>query len=173
MIDVSAGANDRPWHSLDEMQENLRARFAAHGLATRFAIEKHFTPEIILAALRGDRPPADTLLDALGWERQIFYRRKQPCPCYRCAKERVEANPLRESELFLGRFDPRLSRYFLCETCGNKRCPHAADHRLPCTDSNEDGQQGSLYELIEAPHVLPPSTSPRPDTEHLENPKDG
>lgn len=33
----------------------------------------------------------------------------------------------------------------LCDTCGNKRCPHATDHRLPCTGSNEPGQLGSIY----------------------------
>lgn len=33
--------------------------------------------------------------------------------------------------------------YVLCPTCGNKRCPHAADHNLECTHSNEPGQSGS------------------------------
>lgn len=33
----------------------------------------------------------------------------------------------------------------VCETCGNKRCPHAAHHDLPCTGSNEPGQPGSAY----------------------------
>jgi hypothetical protein len=37
------------------------------------------------------------------------------------------------------------SRMFLCEKCGNKRCPHATDHRLDCTGSNEPGQPGSAY----------------------------
>jgi hypothetical protein len=39
----------------------------------------------------------------------------------------------------------------LCATCGNKRCPHAADHELACTDSNEPGQPGSNY-----PAFVPP-----------------
>jgi len=34
----------------------------------------------------------------------------------------------------------------LCPICGNKRCPHASDHDLPCTGSNEPGQKGSVYE---------------------------
>lgn len=38
------------------------------------------------------------------------------------------------------------SRMFLCSECGNKRCPHATDHRLECTNSNEPGQPGSDYE---------------------------
>lgn len=34
----------------------------------------------------------------------------------------------------------------LCPTCGNKRCPHATNHELACTNSNEPGQAGSAYE---------------------------
>jgi hypothetical protein len=41
------------------------------------------------------------------------------------------------------------ARMILCEHCGNKRCPHASDHRLACTNSNEPGQPGSIYERIE------------------------
>jgi hypothetical protein len=33
----------------------------------------------------------------------------------------------------------------VCAACGNKRCPHAADHANPCTRSNEPGQPGSAY----------------------------
>jgi hypothetical protein len=45
------------------------------------------------------------------------------------------------------------SRFIVCAVCGNKRCPHATDHRHDCTDSNEPGQAGSVYgdyELIPA-----------------------
>jgi hypothetical protein len=38
--------------------------------------------------------------------------------------------------------DPCSPRMILCETCGNKRCPHATDHRNACTNSNEPGQPG-------------------------------
>lgn len=38
------------------------------------------------------------------------------------------------------------SRMILCAICGNKRCPHATDHELACTDSNEPGQAGSSYQ---------------------------
>jgi len=37
------------------------------------------------------------------------------------------------------------TRMILCVTCGNKRCPHATDHRFTCTGSNEPGQTGSRY----------------------------
>lgn len=33
----------------------------------------------------------------------------------------------------------------VCKTCGNKRCPKAADHNNACTGSNEPGQPGSDY----------------------------
>jgi len=39
----------------------------------------------------------------------------------------------------------------LCETCGNKRCPKATNHRLACTDSNEPGQPGSRYGGLSVP----------------------
>lgn len=41
--------------------------------------------------------------------------------------------------------DPSSIRMILCATCGNKRCPHATDHRHACTNSNEPGQPGSSY----------------------------
>jgi len=40
----------------------------------------------------------------------------------------------------------RCNWMILCPTCGNKRCPHASDHALSCTGSNEPGQRGSVYE---------------------------
>lgn len=36
-------------------------------------------------------------------------------------------------------------RFVVCPECGNKRCPHANDHRNVCTGSNEPGQEGSAY----------------------------
>ena len=32
-----------------------------------------------------------------------------------------------------------------CPICGNKRCPKASNHELDCTDSNDTGQEGSIY----------------------------
>ena len=37
-------------------------------------------------------------------------------------------------------------RFVVCHDCGNKRCPHANDHRHACTGSNEPGQEGSAYQ---------------------------
>lgn len=42
----------------------------------------------------------------------------------------------------------------VCPTCGNKRCPRATDHNLPCTNSNEPGQPGSRYTPTEKPMSL-------------------
>lgn len=39
----------------------------------------------------------------------------------------------------------------VCETCGNKRCPHATDCALACTNSNEPGQKGSVWENYKVP----------------------
>lgn len=54
------------------------------------------------------------------------------CACQRCW---AEASPYAQMR----------DRMFLCETCGNKRCPHATDHRNLCTGSNAPGQAGSWY----------------------------
>ena len=39
-------------------------------------------------------------------------------------------------------------RMIVCAICGNKRCPHAADHRNACTGSNEPGQAGSSWAVV-------------------------
>lgn len=62
------------------------------------------------------------------------------CDCYHCVSELEVRDP--SPNPLMG----RLNRMFLCALCGNKRCPHAADHRNACTASNEPGQPGSLYE---------------------------
>ena len=35
--------------------------------------------------------------------------------------------------------------FMVCNICGNKRCPKATDCELNCTNSNEAGQEGSIY----------------------------
>lgn len=59
------------------------------------------------------------------------------CNCRRCWEEKSKDV---KSEWGL------VSRPFIvCSICGNKRCPHATDHRNECTGSNEPGQSGSDY----------------------------
>ncbi|WP_434736473.1 hypothetical protein [Escherichia coli] len=47
------------------------------------------------------------------------------------------------------------SRFVVCPECGNKRCPHANDHRNACTGSNEPGQEGSAYPAAPQKEVKP------------------
>lgn len=60
------------------------------------------------------------------------------CGCRKCLRARdvqiQDAIPI------------EMTMMILCPTCGNKRCPHATDHDLACTNSNEPGQKGSAYE---------------------------
>ncbi|EOK4034457.1 hypothetical protein ACJQ6E_001555 [Escherichia coli] len=46
-------------------------------------------------------------------------------------------------------------RFVVCPDCGNKRCPHANDHRNACTGSNELGQIGSAYPAAPQQEVKP------------------
>jgi hypothetical protein len=52
------------------------------------------------------------------------------CGCHNCIKARGEV----------------ALHMVVCRQCGNKRCPHATNHDLCCTGSNEPGQAGSVYE---------------------------
>lgn len=61
------------------------------------------------------------------------------CECHRCIKEKELLGPS-------GRLPLDCEKMILCPTCGNKRCPHANDHRNTCTGSNEPGQPGSAYQ---------------------------
>jgi Zn finger protein HypA/HybF involved in hydrogenase expression len=61
---------------------------------------------------------------------------KPDCYCYNCNKDYVPE----------GQTLPIvMSQMIVCPECGNKRCPHATDHKLDCTNSNEPGQPGSRY----------------------------
>lgn len=73
------------------------------------------------------------------WIRRLINPR---CECHRCIKEKK----LTGGEMFGTSLPLSSCKMILCPTCGNKRCPHASDHRLACTGSNEPGQKGSVYE---------------------------
>lgn len=75
--------------------------------------------------------------------------------CRKCQKktryhhpEPIKANPANECSCYrcLEKKSVDVWWVVVCSTCGNKRCPHATDHRLDCGHSNEPGQKGSLYE---------------------------
>ncbi len=60
------------------------------------------------------------------------------CKCFECLKPN---------------FTEFVSTFIVCATCGNKRCPHATDHRLACTNSNDPGQLGSRYGIYPHPSI--------------------
>jgi hypothetical protein len=70
---------------------------------------------------------------------------KKSCWCYECVKY-IDAFP----DVFPGLKIPN-TNMILCPHCGNKRCPHATDHRLQCTNSNDPGQLGSTYGIYPHP----------------------
>ncbi len=59
--------------------------------------------------------------------------------CGKCVDCLDIYDPLKE------KFGPLYSRMVLCPTCGNKRCPKAANHNNQCTNSNDPNQLGSYY----------------------------
>lgn len=66
------------------------------------------------------------------WRLKPVYRWVPSCMCARCLPALKRA--------LSGVFE-----MILCPACGNKRCPHANDHRNACTGSNAPGQAGSRY----------------------------
>lgn len=64
--------------------------------------------------------------------------KQKGCWCYYCNPVRPY-NPNDTLSIWLA----KSSRKVACPDCGNKHCPHAYDHRLDCTDSNEPGQPGT------------------------------
>lgn len=80
------------------------------------------------------RPGWDQLspLKQSTWEKNALNR----CGCFNCLYDQIdEVTGLRLT----------LMRMVVCPTCGNKRCPHATDHRFTCTGSNDPAQPGSRY----------------------------
>lgn len=62
-----------------------------------------------------------------------------PCVCHRC----IEETPIMSTVFPEMKLNATVM--ILCPKCGNKRCPHASDHRNDCTGSNEPGQVGAVY----------------------------
>ena len=57
------------------------------------------------------------------------------CWCHACNKD----------VLVDGWLPYNMSLMILCPVCGDKRCPHAYNHVIQCTNSNKPGQKGSVY----------------------------
>lgn len=59
--------------------------------------------------------------------------------CRECRYAYIEANDIK---VFSPEWQETGAGFFtVCQTCGNKRCPHADDHRYLCTNSNESNQE--------------------------------
>lgn len=127
-----------PSRTESQFRDKMNFLLGARGKPSAFARDYGVVDEQVLAFLRGARPPEPKLLEAFGYRREYVY---SPCPCYACTSRRTALDP---GTMMLGQ-SVDMMRMFLCETCGNKHCPHAADHRNACTGSNETGQPGSLY----------------------------
>ena len=83
----------------------------------------------VVAILRdefGDEPEQPEALDG--------------CGCRTCRYARHELTPWG--------FPIDTGMMIVCDKCGNKRCPHAMDHRHDCTNSNALGQRGSAWENV-------------------------
>ncbi len=63
------------------------------------------------------------------------------CECHRCIGEKNLG-----TQTPFGWWPLSSTKMILCPICSNKRCPHASDHDLACTGSNEPGQPGSIFE---------------------------
>lgn len=57
------------------------------------------------------------------------------CGCSRCWHDRRAAM----DEAAMSAADLIVRPFIVCDLCGNKRCPHATDHRLTCTGSVASG----------------------------------
>ena len=62
------------------------------------------------------------------------------CPCRRCK----DSHPQLNTPIMGMAFPYSVTHMVVCALCGNKRCPHAEDHRYMCTQSNEPGQTPRL-----------------------------
>lgn len=51
-----------------------------------------------------------------------------PCDCRQCLRDRDEHRVIAGVK-----YPAEMMWMIVCEECGDKRCPHAADHRHPCT----------------------------------------
>ena len=69
------------------------------------------------------------------------------CGCRQCLRERglIRHFSLTGNDLTTMNTGGGFAGMIVCEICGNKRCPHATDHRYGCTNSNEPGQHGSVF----------------------------
>ena len=83
--------------------------------------------------------PIQTLIDELGRLPGIGPKSAQRIAFHLLQADEVDVKRLVDSLLEVQ------AKVRFCETCGNKRCPHANWHGHACTGSNDSGQPGSAY----------------------------
>jgi hypothetical protein len=69
------------------------------------------------------------------WKQDMEDLQDVECHCYTCNKDVKTKSG----------WPVVMTQMILCPECGNKRCPHATDHNLECSKSNDPGQEGSRY----------------------------
>ena len=69
------------------------------------------------------------------------FDKNSPC-CRKCWEKENNKEAVGLGDILL---NPIGMPFIVCSICGNKRCPHATDHNLACTNSNAPGQEGSIY----------------------------
>lgn len=74
-------------------------------------------------------------------------KKDSKCGCRRCLTDRntIKTFSLTGYDLTTEETSDKFVGMIVCEFCGNKRCPHATDCGLKCTDSNKPGQPGSIF----------------------------
>lgn len=73
-------------------------------------------------------------------------RQTEAWPCVIAARTLLTTDKPATKEPCCSTCAPNYPGMMLCSTCGNKRCPKAANHENACTGSNEPGQPGSNYQ---------------------------
>ncbi len=114
--------------------EEERAAIAA-GAPIFLSIHGRQHPPVMLIV--GDAPRVEAVFGDAFFKRMEDRRaqavkslREGKCGCHSCIAGRREI----------------AYHMVVCGECGNKRCPRASNHALVCTNSNEPGQAGSIYE---------------------------
>jgi hypothetical protein len=80
---------------------------------------------------------------------EVLWLRKQVTAAEPASAETCRCEACR-AKLPPDHIERRIKIMVVCAICGNKRCPHAWDHRYQCDGSNEPGQIPKLADL--APH---------------------
>lgn len=131
MTEEETNATVNGWNAcrsamLNHQSSNQTSDSKVSGDEIKQLASNSFTDEDLEGMIHGNNPQSNAYRELL------VSRRNSPvtpdCWCRTC-------RPVTMNDM----------RFVVCPDCGNKRCPHANDHRNACTGSNEPGQIGSAY----------------------------